>query len=169
MKIKNIAILITVLVVLDQILKVWVKTSMALDESIEIFPWFHLHFVENNGAAFGMQINTSGAVGWGLSVTVLILCFLLDYILAFSALGLAGVFGNCGFKRQVSGIFLACLIRFACHYISGVTIWSSGALDAGFANPYLYSLLYNGAYMLPETVFTCIGAVILLRKFNTKA
>ena len=115
------------------------------------------------------QALVSGAVGWGLSVTVLILCFLLDYILAFSALGLAGVFGNCGFKRQVSGIFLACLIRFACHYISGVTIWSSGALDAGFASPYLYSLLYNGAYMLPETVFTCIGAVILLRKFNTKA
>ena len=65
MKIKNIAILITVLVVLDQILKVWVKTSMALDQSIEILPWFHLHFVENNGAAFGMQINTSGAVDWG--------------------------------------------------------------------------------------------------------
>ena len=65
MKFKNIAILIFVLLVLDQALKLWVKTSMCLDESIEILPWFHLHFVENNGAAFGMQLNTSGAIDWG--------------------------------------------------------------------------------------------------------
>jgi signal peptidase II len=54
-----------VLLILDQALKLWVKTSMCLDESIEILPWFHLHFVENNGAAFGMQLNTSGAIDWG--------------------------------------------------------------------------------------------------------
>ena len=65
MKFKNIAILIFVLLILDQALKLWVKTSMCLDESIEILPWFHLHFVENNGAAFGMQLNTSGAIDWG--------------------------------------------------------------------------------------------------------
>ncbi len=112
------------------------------------------------------QALISGAVGWGLSIGVLIVCFLFDYIIAFTVLGLAGIFGNKGFKRQISGIVLACLLRFVCHYISGVTIWSSAALDFGFSNPYLYSLLYNGAYMLPETVFTCIGAVLLLRKFN---
>ena len=122
------------------------------------------------GAAFvysWTQALISGAVGWGLSVGVLIICFLFDYIIAFTVLGLAGVFGNRGFKRQVMGIVLACILRFLCHYISGVTIWSSSALDAGFTNPYLYSLLYNGAYMLPETIFTCIGAVLLLKKFGT--
>ena len=65
MKFKNIAILIFVLLVLDQALKLWVKTSMCLDESIEILPWFHLHFVENNGAAFGMQIANAGGFDWG--------------------------------------------------------------------------------------------------------
>ena len=65
MKRKNITILVVILVILDQILKVWVKTSMHLDQTIEILPWFHLHFVENNGAAFGMQLNTSGAIDWG--------------------------------------------------------------------------------------------------------
>ena len=65
MKLKNITILIAVLVVLDQLLKLWIKTTMTLDQSIEILPWFHLHFVENNGAAFGMQLNTSGAIDWG--------------------------------------------------------------------------------------------------------
>ena len=65
MKLKNSIILVGVLVLLDQILKIWIKTNMALDESIEILPWFHLHFVENNGAAFGMQLNTGGAFDWG--------------------------------------------------------------------------------------------------------
>jgi signal peptidase II len=65
MKLKNSIILVGVLVLLDQILKIWIKTNMALDESIQILPWFHLHFVENNGAAFGMQLNTGGVFDWG--------------------------------------------------------------------------------------------------------
>ena len=65
MKLKNSIILVGVLVLLDQILKIWIKTNMALDESIQILPWFHLHFIENNGAAFGMQLNTGGAFDWG--------------------------------------------------------------------------------------------------------
>ena len=54
MKLKNVTIMVLVLLLLDQILKIWVKTSMCLGETIEILPWFHLHFVENSGAAFGM-------------------------------------------------------------------------------------------------------------------
>jgi signal peptidase II len=65
MKIRNITILVVVLLLLDQILKFWIKTNMHLYEDIEILPWFHLHFVENSGAAFGMQLNTSGAIDWG--------------------------------------------------------------------------------------------------------
>ena len=65
MKLKNSIILVGVLVLLDQILKIWIKTNMALDESIQILPWFHLHFVENNGAALGMHLNTGGAFDWG--------------------------------------------------------------------------------------------------------
>ena len=65
MKLKNSIILVGALVLLDQILKIWIKTNMALDESIQILPWFHLHFVENNGAAFGMQLNTGSAFDWG--------------------------------------------------------------------------------------------------------
>ena len=55
------------LVALDQLLKIWVKTNMRLDETIMIIPdWFRLHFVENNGAAFGMQIASTGAIMIGL-------------------------------------------------------------------------------------------------------
>ena len=55
---KKITILLLVLLIADQALKIWVKTSMHLDESIMVIPdWFRLHFVENNGAAFGMQLS----------------------------------------------------------------------------------------------------------------
>lgn len=55
-----------ILLVADQLLKIWVKTNMYLDEAIVVFPdWFQLRFVENNGAAFGMQISGGGAFDWG--------------------------------------------------------------------------------------------------------
>ena len=52
------------------------------------------------------------------------------------------------------------------HFLSGVIIWQSfGQLWGEFftKNTVLYSLLYNGAYMLPEMTFTIIGAVVLLK------
>ena len=40
----------------DQASKIWVKTNMQLQESIEITGWFHIYFVENNGMAFGIEV-----------------------------------------------------------------------------------------------------------------
>lgn len=54
---KKIAIILVALLVVDQIVKVLIKTNMALNEAITVFPdWFFIHFIENPGAAFGMQI-----------------------------------------------------------------------------------------------------------------
>lgn len=54
---KKIALLITGLLILDQVVKIIVKTNMTLDQSITVFPdWFFIRFIENPGAAFGMQI-----------------------------------------------------------------------------------------------------------------
>lgn len=58
--------LLVALLIADQILKIWVKTHMAIDDHIMVIGnWFQLRFVENNGAAFGMQIASSGAIDWG--------------------------------------------------------------------------------------------------------
>ncbi len=66
MKINRTVIFIVVLVLLDQILKIWIKTTMSIGEYITVFPdWFQLRFVENNGAAFGMQIDQIGGFDWG--------------------------------------------------------------------------------------------------------
>ena len=44
-----------VVIILDQILKIWVKTNMVLGQEFRIFDWFIIHFTENNGMAFGME------------------------------------------------------------------------------------------------------------------
>lgn len=109
---------------------------------------------------------TDGLFGWGLSVGMLVACILLDYILAYSVLGFAGAFRKLGVKGWIAGTVFALLLRFLCHFLSGVIIWKSvGALWDGFTtdNFWVYSLLYNGSYMLPEIVFTTAGAVILLK------
>lgn len=49
-------IVIFLVLLLDQVLKIWVKTNMRLYDNIEITSWFIIRFVENNGMAFGIEI-----------------------------------------------------------------------------------------------------------------
>lgn len=52
---KSLIIIILILIV-DQVLKIWIKTNLSLGEEIIVFKeWFILHFVENNGMAFGFE------------------------------------------------------------------------------------------------------------------
>ena len=114
----------------------------------------------------GQGILLEGLLGWGLTPTALIACIFLDYVGAFSVLCLAGVFGNKRMTAIIGGTVLGLVLRFALHYVSGVAIFHSfGELWEGFStdNTWLYSLLYNGAYMLPEAIFTTAGALILFK------
>lgn len=107
-----------------------------------------------------------GIFGWGLTPVMLIACILLDYILPFTLLGLAGIFRKKELAGWIAGTVLALFLRFVCHFASGVIIWKSfGQLWGDFftENTVLYSLCYNGAYMLPEIILTCIGAVLLFK------
>ena len=112
------------------------------------------------GCVFGlMQLLFDGAYAWGWQ------CMLLDYLLAFIPLGLCGVF-----KGKAWGIFpgtvIGCLGRFFVHYLSGVTIYRiiEPTSIPGFGtydNPHLYSLVYNGAYMLLNTLLALVLAGLL--------
>lgn len=106
-----------------------------------------------------------GLFGWGLTPGMLVACIFIDYIFAFTVLGLAGVFRKKGTAGWISGIAIAIALRFVMHFLSGVVIWKSfGELWEGFStdSSVLYSILYNGSYMLPELIITVIAAVILL-------
>lgn len=124
-------------------------------------------FVSLLFAAFqlGQGIIADGLLGWGLDPAMLIACIFLDYIGAFSVLGLAGMFRKQGLGGWIAGTAISIALRFICHLISGAVIFhSAGMLWEGFAtdNEWLYSFLYNGSYMLPELIFTTVGAAILL-------
>ena len=112
------------------------------------------------GFAFGLlQLIFDGAYAWGWQ------SMLLDYLVAFTPLGLAGLF-----KGKSWGIFpgtvLGCAARFAVHYFSGVTIYRiyepTEVPGIGvFDDAVLYSLVYNGAYMLPCMILALAVAGVL--------
>ena len=52
------AMVVVAILVIDQLIKIWVKTHMTLHEQIEIFSWFKIVFIENNGMAYGMEIGS---------------------------------------------------------------------------------------------------------------
>lgn len=59
---KKISILVLVILLVDQAVKIWIKTNMTIGESIPVFgDWFQIYFIENNGMAFGMQFG--GSIG----------------------------------------------------------------------------------------------------------
>lgn len=112
-----------------------------------------------------------GLFVWGLTPVMLVACILLDYLVAFTVLGIAGLFKKKETIGAIMGVALAIFLRFVSHFLSGVVIWHSfGELWNGFAteNEWLYSLCYNGAYMLPELVFTLIATIILFKIPNTR-
>lgn len=114
----------------------------------------------------GQGIAVDGLLGWGLTPVMLVSCMFLDYIGAFTVIGISGIFRKKGLVGRLGGTALAVLIRYIFHIISGAVIFhSSGMIWETFStdNEWLYSTLYNGAYMLPEMIFTVIGAAVLLK------
>ena len=90
-------------IVIDQLIKVWVKTSMTLHESIRIFDWFYISFIENNGMAYGMQIGSKLVLSLFRVAAISVLAYYLwlqiqkkartGYIVCLSMV-LAGAIGN---------------------------------------------------------------------------
>ena len=91
-------------------------------------------------------------------------CVLFDYAVPFSLLGLSGLakIKSGEIKRgAISAVFAVLIsVRFVCHYITGVAIWGQWAPEG--MGKYLYSLIYNGQYMLPELILTLVAANVLL-------
>lgn len=79
---------------------------------------------------------------------------LLDYPLAFGVLGLAGFFP----KHPVAGAAVGISGRFVMHFVAGVFYWAP--VFAPTLNPWVYSTVYNGSYLLPELIIS--GFVLFL-------
>ena len=97
------ALIVIAVLVIDQIIKMWVKTSMYWHESIKITDWFYIYFTENNGMAFGMEIfNKIFLTGFRIIAAIAITWLLRQYVkkdyktgfLVCVSLILAGAIGN---------------------------------------------------------------------------
>ena len=97
--------------------------------------------------------------------TALVVCVLFDYLIPFAFLGMAGALRSVRAGRfrhfgAYAGIVIVTVVRFLCHYVTGVVIWGQWAPEG--MGKYLYSLFYNGGYMLPELGITLVLAALLL-------
>lgn len=97
-------LIILAVIVIDQILKIWVKTHFYLGEELVIFPWFRLLFIENNGMAFGMELGSklfltlfrlclAGALIWYIWKIKDSECVRRGYVVCLSLI-VAGAIGN---------------------------------------------------------------------------
>ena len=93
-----------------------------------------------------------------------------DYLIAFTVLGLAGLF-----RGKKSSIFLGTLVgscaRFLVHYVVGATVWAGLMPEEFFGmtmtTPWFYSLLYNGFYMVIDAVLCLLVFALLFTSMKT--
>ena len=85
-------------------------------------------------------------------------CILLDYLLAFSVLGIAPMFTKLGGSNKklgyVIGAVIVGLLRFLCSFLSGWLLWGSYAPEG--TGPVIYSLTYNASYMIPDIIILAV-------------
>lgn len=93
-----------------------------------------------------------------------------DYIIAYSVLGLAGLFA-----RKKYGFFIGCIVgsaaRFFIHWIVGATVWAEYMPEAFFGmtmtSPWFYSALYNGSFIMLSLLLTLLLGVLLYKPMGT--
>ncbi len=95
--------IVVAILVIDQVIKIWVKTHMTLHEQIEILSWFKIVFIENNGMAYGMEIGSKLVLSLFRVVAISVLGYYIwlqvrkqarwGYIVCLSMV-LAGATGN---------------------------------------------------------------------------
>ena len=94
---KKLIIFIIALLVIDQVVKIWIKTHMMIGDEFSVFgDWFKIHFIENNGMAFGMEL---GGGKWGKTV--------LSVFRLIAVVGIAWYLGRLIKEKAPMGVILS--------------------------------------------------------------
>ena len=101
--------------------------------------------------------NIQSATSVGMAIAII----LLDYVIAYTVIGLAAMFGSSR-PGIIGGVVVTLGIRFLCHFLSGWMIWDALWPNELGMTSAVYSLWYNGSYMLPEILITAVLACILV-------
>lgn len=116
------------------------------------------------GLAFG-TLKYIFAEGFAISWISII----FDYTLAYAAVGLAGVLRARGndYRKMPLAALIGCLARFVIHFISGMTVYAQYMpeefMSHQMTSPVVYSILYNGTYMLPNTILAILLCALLIK------
>jgi len=127
--------------------------------SITLFRMFFICFI---GYLYGTKVGVITGAAYGILDFILkpyaitLIQPLLDYPVAFGALGLSGVFSKSRYGI-IKGYILGVAGRYICHVITGVIFFAE---YAGGKNVILYSLSYNASYIVPEAVLTVLILLI---------
>ena len=112
------------------------------------------------GLAFGTLkyfVGSHGSISW--------VSIIFDYSVAYAAVGLAGILRR-NYKLLPVAALIGCVARFVIHFISGVTVYAQYMpeefMGIGHMTPPLYSLLYNGTYMVPNTILAVAICALLI-------
>ena len=116
------------------------------------------------GIAFG-TLKYFFAEGFAVSWVSII----FDYSVAYGAVGLAGLFRvkDNDYSKLPLAAFVGCVARFGIHFISGVTVYAQYMpeefMGMTMTSPVFYSVLYNGTYMLPNTILAIVICALLMK------
>ncbi len=100
-------------------------------------------------------------ISWAMSGGVLVTAIFFDYLVPFTLLGFSGIFRKSGEYGIYFGMTLSVILRFICHFATGVSIWRQWTSDGW--NTYIYSAAYNGGFLLPDFIIVLLVAVLILR------
>ena len=125
-------LIVVAILLIDQAIKIWVKTSMTLHENIHVFDWFYITFIENKGMAFGMELGSKILLSLFRIVAIVALAYYIrlevirkartGYIicLAFVLAGAAGNLIDCMFYglifNESSPYYLSYFVPFGSGY-----------------------------------------------------
>jgi len=92
-----------------------------------------------------------------------IISILFDYVVAFSFLGIVGFFTKRedSLQKALFGVTIGITLRFISHVISGVVVFGIYAPEG--QSPFLYSMIYNASYLLPELIISLIIFALLYK------
>ena len=116
-----------------------------------------------------------GVIGWTSNTLAVILSLLLDYVIGFGVCGLSFLFRKQFYEKKITALIyscvLCCFLRFVSSFFSGMIVFtqqfnydSTSGLNMDFsAGGFVYSLVYNGGYMLPSLIVDLICMISLAK------
>ena len=166
-------IVIFLVLLIDQISKFWIKTSMTIGESFPVLgDWFHIYFIENNGMAFGWEFGAEfGKIALGtFRIIAVALFFYLIYYLSKKNVKFGPLFGISlitagALGNIIDGMFYG-MIFSESTFTQVATLFPEGGGYAGFMQGKVVDMLYFPLFTFPDWIPFFGGQIFFSPIFN---